>query len=241
MTADQRTTPSLHQRSVGSEVAEILRERIFTGELTTDQRVPQDDIARELGVSRQPVREAVAVLEVDGLLRVEKHRGAFVQSPRRADIEDQYRIFGQTHGLAAARVAEQAAPPELERLSGLDRRLRSATTLEQARQLNWEFHRVINVLGGSRRLQSIILGLTRQIPRSFRFEIPPASPQALREHEQILSAIARGEPDAAFEACVTHLMSESEHILGVLDDRGLFDDAMTEDDPLRRIPHRERQ
>ena len=217
-------TEDLHQHSVGTKVTEIIREMIYAGQLTGGQRVPQDDIARDLGVSRLPVREAVASLELDGLLRVEKHRGAFVQPVRRTDVEDHYRIFGQTHGLAAARAAASGSAEDIDALRAVDKKLRSASELDEQHQLNWEFHRVINVIGGSRRLQSIVLGLTRQIPRSFRFEVPPATRQALREHKAILDAIVGGDSDAAFDACVAHLGTEASYIITLLEGRGFFDE-----------------
>lgn len=218
-----RPRPSpLHQASVGAGVTEALREMIFDGRLEAGQRVPQDEIARELGVSRLPVREAINSLERDGLVTVEKHRGAYVEAIRREDIRDHYEIFGQIHGIAAARAASRTSPEQLARLRAIGDAMRSTEDETRLQQLNWEFHRDINVAGGSRRLQSIILGLTRQIPRSFRSSIPTGTPQALAEHDAIVDAIEAGDGEAAAAACVAHLRSEASAIESLLTERGFF-------------------
>lgn len=213
--------------SVGESVTEVLREMIFDGRLAGGQRIPQDDIAGELGVSRLPVREAIAALENDGLVKVEKHRGAYVVPIQRIDIADHYETFGHVHGIAASRAALIMSAEGVTQLNDLDKQMHTTYETAALHDLNWEFHRIINMVGGSRRLQSVILGLTRQIPRSFRHTIPPATPTALREHRAIIDAIASGDGAAAAEACITHLRSESTYIIGTLEERGFFAEEPT--------------
>lgn len=208
--------------SVGESVTEVLREMIFDGQLAGGQRIPQDDIAAELGVSRLPVREAIATLENDGLVEVEKHRGAYVLAIQRIDVQDHYETFGHVHGIAAKRAAGLVTAEHLGNLEDLDKQMHETEDVNSLHDLNWKFHRVINVVGGSRRLQSVILGLTRQIPRSFRYSIPPATPAALAEHRAILDALKTGDGEAAAQACITHLRSESTYIIGTLEQRGFF-------------------
>ena len=195
---------------------------IFNGQLTAGQRIPQDEIAAELGVSRLPVREAISTLQLDGLVVVEKYRGAFVLPISHMDIEDHYEVFGHTHGIAAARAAKKITASDLDELRGLNEQLSMADDLTLQHKLNWEFHRNINVIGGSRRLQSVIGGLARQIPRSFTASFPPASPRALIEHKTILGALEAGDGEAAAVACIAHLRSEAKYIIDMLEGRGLL-------------------
>ncbi len=66
-------------------------------------RVPQDAIAQELGVSRIPVREALIVLEREGWVTNEMHRGAFINTLDEPTVHDHYELFGLIYGFAAKR------------------------------------------------------------------------------------------------------------------------------------------
>ena len=93
---------TVQRGSMSVEVADHIRSMIFDGRLRAGQRVPQDAIAAELGVSRLPVREALITLEADGLVAAEPHRGVFVVPIRAEDIEDHYRLYGMAQGLAGS-------------------------------------------------------------------------------------------------------------------------------------------
>src|SRR3954451_3726879 len=105
--------------SSGDLVAIHVRSLIFNGELRQGDRVPQDDIAEELGVSRIPVREAIIALDREGWVTIEPHRGAFVHGLDAAAVNDHYELIGLMWGLAARRVIERGNPAEVEVLVGL--------------------------------------------------------------------------------------------------------------------------
>src|SRR5690606_34743503 len=94
------------------DVAGHIRRLIFSQEMRPGDHVPQDEIAKTLGVSKLPVREALAILESEGLVTVEPNRGAFISALTREEVEDQYLMYGAVHGLAAARAAA-SSPPDL--------------------------------------------------------------------------------------------------------------------------------
>ena len=89
---------------------------VFDGEYKPGDRVRQDEIAAELGVSRIPVREAIIALDREGWVTVEPHRGAFVRGIDADYVRDHYELYGLVFGLLAARVAERADDAGLERL-----------------------------------------------------------------------------------------------------------------------------
>ena len=85
----------------GEHIASYVRRLIFEGELRPGMRVPQDAIAQDLGVSRIPVREALIVLEREGWVTNEMHRGAFINTLDEPTVHDHYELFGLIYGFAA--------------------------------------------------------------------------------------------------------------------------------------------
>src|SRR6266550_2157189 len=93
-TSSQRVyEPRLARRSSGDEAALLIRRMIFDGELHPGERVPQDDVAAMLGISRIPVREALIALEREGWVTIEMHRGAFVNALDARSVRDHYELF----------------------------------------------------------------------------------------------------------------------------------------------------
>src|SRR3954449_739292 len=106
-------------RTVAGQVAEHLKAEILAGERAPGSRLPQVEIARALGVSTTPVREALAGLQREGLVRLHPQRGAVVFLPSVGDLKEHYEIRAALESLAAAKAAERFrhewAPP-LEQL-----------------------------------------------------------------------------------------------------------------------------
>jgi DNA-binding GntR family transcriptional regulator len=80
------------RRTVAAEAAEILRQRILTGDLKSGQPIRQEQIAQELGVSRIPLREALKQLEAEGFVTIEPHKGAVVSTLSLAEVEELFEL-----------------------------------------------------------------------------------------------------------------------------------------------------
>jgi DNA-binding GntR family transcriptional regulator len=96
---------SLSTRSLAGRTTEVLRQAILRGHFEPGQRLEQDAIAEELGVSRTPVREAIAALQSEGLLYARPHRGVFVTTVSKEDIRNLFDL----RALLEAEVVRQAA------------------------------------------------------------------------------------------------------------------------------------
>jgi DNA-binding GntR family transcriptional regulator len=210
------------RRSLSGGVADYVRHQIVTGALQRGTKIPQDEIAQDLGLSRLPVREAMIMLAGDGLVELRTRRGAYVAEISRADIEDQYAIYGVVHGLAAARLAvAQNKEPVIAQLAALNERLTNAEPSELM-QISSEFHRVINFTGGSHRQRAVLRALVRSVPTGF-FEVDGSSELALSGHLEIFNAIRAGDPDLALKACAKHLQDEAQLIVRQLEERGFWE------------------
>ena len=222
MAGGARSQPRLHRRSVSVEVAEHIRSHIFNGTLKAGQRVPQDAIAAELGVSRIPVREALITLESDGLVASEPHRGTFVVPIRSEDIEDHYRIYGMAQGLAARGAARRITEPVLARLDELHEQMSANQDIDLVHDLNWEFHSLINRTGASRRTLSVLRHLSHNLPREVYSLPAAASPQANRGHARIIAALRAGDADEADLANRDHVQQEGDQVVASLKRSGVL-------------------
>jgi DNA-binding GntR family transcriptional regulator len=216
--------PRLHRRTMSADVAEHIRSMIFDGRLKPEQRVPQDAIAAELGVSRLPVREALIALEADGLVASEPHRGTFVVPIRSEDIADHYRIYGMAQGLAATGAVRRITEPVLDRLEHLHEQMCASDDRDLLHDLNWEFHALINKTGGSRRTLSVLRQLSHNLPREV-YDLPAAaSPQANRGHARIIAALRAGDAAEADRANREHVEQEGDQVVAALKRKGILTD-----------------
>ncbi|BBZ38842.1 GntR family transcriptional regulator [Mycobacterium conspicuum] len=99
----------LERRSSGELVADHLRRQIISGEMGPGERLTQEEIGAELGVSRVPVREALVILEQEGWVRMEMHRGGRVL-PIESSIGDNAEVWNLIFGLVARRAADRLTP-----------------------------------------------------------------------------------------------------------------------------------
>ncbi|MBB5158957.1 GntR family transcriptional regulator [Saccharopolyspora phatthalungensis] len=209
---------------MSAEVAEHIRTMIFDGRLKAEQRVPQDAIAEELGVSRLPVREALITLEADGLVSSETHRGTFVVPIRSEDITDHYRLYGMAQGLAAAGAVRRITEPVLDRLDELHAQMSSNDDPDLLHDLNWEFHTLINKTGASRRTLSVLRQLSHNLPREVYSLAAAASPEANRGHSRIIAALRAGNEAEADLASREHVQQESHQVVAALKRDGILAD-----------------
>src|ERR1700742_2986218 len=103
-------------RKTSVMVADAIRDGILQGRLRPGDRLKEDMIAKELEVSRTPVREAIAMLQAEGLLDAQQHRGAQVRSYPPGELEEIYDLRGILEGYAARRAATRITARELSRL-----------------------------------------------------------------------------------------------------------------------------
>ena len=202
-------------RTVAGQVAEHLKAEILAGERAPGTRLPQVEIARTLGVSTTPVREALAALQREGLVRLHPQRGAVVFLPSVDDLREHYEIRAALESLAAAKAAERflhewAAP--LEALLGM---MSEAPPAADYIALNQRFHTALYEHAGRPQLVTMIAAL-RDASSAYlhiyraQEDFPVARLDA--EHRTILAACVARDPDAAARATRTHLENTVNHV-----------------------------
>jgi DNA-binding GntR family transcriptional regulator len=216
----RRVSPArLERKSAGGSVADHVRKLIFDGELRGGDRVPQQEIAETLGVSRIPVREGIVALEREGFVTIEPHRGAFVNRFDRETIEDHYELFGVISGHVARRMAERASPEDLAELEDVCQAVELADDSSAMRLHADHFWMVLARVGGSRRLNGLMQTFASIVPGSFFDIVPDSIPVARRGFREIAAAIRRGDGDAAAAACIQMMRAHVDNVVRVHEER----------------------
>jgi DNA-binding GntR family transcriptional regulator len=199
--ADLAREAPVARRSVSETVADHVRELVFFGELRDGERVPQRELARSLGVSSVPVREALATLQGEGVVTIEPNRGAFVNGLDADVVTEQFYVFGRIYGLAARKTAERADPEVIAALDSLAARIGEESDLDALLALSIDLQMRIVRAGGSRRLRALIGPFSRIVPGNFYATIEGSADVTRRGVAEIARAIASGRAEAAEKAC----------------------------------------
>jgi DNA-binding GntR family transcriptional regulator len=199
-------------RGLGVDIAERLRAAILDGYFGPGERLPEEQLARSMGVSRGPVREALVKLEREGLILIRRNRGAFVAQLSSEDLDEVYTLRAAIERLAVERFMARARDVDIDELQHVVDRLAkvmdSGASPKDAAELDLEFHEIIYRAGGHRRLletwkmlrpQIQILFLNRNVAHEdFRAMAVPT-------HQEIIDAIRSGDVERAVEVTMHHL------------------------------------
>jgi DNA-binding GntR family transcriptional regulator len=189
-------------------VARFLRQQILSGDLRPGQRITQDAVARQLAISRLPVREAIRELASEGLLTIQPNVGARVAKVDTEQLVEVYRMREALEPMAVAEAARRMTPEIIATLRGyLD------DSEANAREENWAqynhydelFHGTLFDLAGMPRVRRVVEGLwttTHHYRRVYSL-LPQALEVSAVEHRLLLDALERG---AAEDAAAIHLM-----------------------------------
>ena len=213
-----------HQ-SLRERIVVRLRQAIITGDLSPKTRLTEPDLARQLNVSRTPLREAIRQLEAEGFVTTVPRVGCFVTEITPQDAADVYAIRMVIEGLAARQAAENPDPAKRKTLEAILADLAGRTAdYRQYHEISGKFHDIIVGLSGNRRLQGIYHSLAQHVSRmrTLSLAVRGRPEISLRGHRRIASAILRGQGAEAERAMRAHI----EAAYGVLKRtvRGVKDD-----------------
>ncbi len=199
-------------------VLERLREAILNRTLVSGDRIVESDLAQMLNVSRTPVREALRVLEAEGLLKRVPRKGLFVKGITKEDVEEIYAIRISLESLAVSKAVEKITPAEINRLKQLVDLMRKYTESSQADKLFSVCQEFNDILVRSCRMPRLIklVRVYMEYLEQFR-TISMAKRErqivALNDHEEILQAVIERDPIRAEIAVKKHLTGALEAFL----------------------------
>jgi DNA-binding GntR family transcriptional regulator len=215
------------RRSSGELVASHLRRMVFEGAYRPGDRVRQDEIAAELGVSRIPVREAIIALDREGWVTVEPHRGAFVRGIDADYVRDHYELYGLVFGLMASRVAERADDAGLARVLGAAKQVADASRSDATdfNAANRDFLRTLEDVAAAPRLTSMARVMTSIVPGNFFREIPGALDVQRKGIAAVARALKARDGERASREFRALLRRQGEAVVQLLARRDIFGPA----------------
>ncbi len=205
-------------------VADTLREAILDGELQPSEWLREMELARELSVSRTPVREAFRRLASEGLVVIAANQGAMVAHMTIEDILEVYAVRENLEGLAARLAAKNRTTEHLEGMKVALEQMRQAVADERVSELahlNLVFHRAVRETSKNQLLRRF-LGQVEHGVRRFgdtTLRLPGRAEETLEEHSRIVEAIAAGDTEAAEKFSIDHMRRARELRISMLLDR----------------------
>jgi DNA-binding GntR family transcriptional regulator len=196
---------SLAPRALYEEVAELLRQRIFSRELPPGSWIDELKIAEEYGISRTPLREALKVLAAEGLVTMKVRRGAYVTEVSEKDLADVYHLLALLESDAAGVVAKSASEDQLAELQALHASLEEAThDRERFFEINEQFHMRLLEMADNRWRQQMVADLRKvmKLNRHSSLFKTGRLGESLTEHRAIMGALLAR--DAALTAQRMH-------------------------------------
>lgn len=205
------------------EVFNTLRERILKGVYKPGERLMEIHLADQLGVSRTPIREAIRMLELEGLVKMVPRKGAQVAKISKEDLQDVLEVRKALDTLSVKLACERITEDEIKLLNNAEREFEKALASKDVRDIaeaDVAFHDVIHSATKNGRLKSMISNLAERIYR-YRFEYikqqSDGGKTLMLEHREIMRCIESRDVESAVKATEIHIDNQEISISEQLD------------------------
>jgi DNA-binding GntR family transcriptional regulator len=200
-------------------VIDALRDAVYRGEILPGQRLFQDVIAKEMGVSTTPVREAIQQLVAEGLLIYEAHRKVTVASISKVDVKEIYSVRASLEALAVEEAMNYITEGDVVRLRENLRKMEGFAqqnndeAMKKVTMYNDQFHILLMQFSRMERLLNIVNGLRKSMPFDFFLLVPGRADKTVEEHRQILHAIEHRQTEEVIRLIKNHIISASDSLI----------------------------
>ena len=205
------------------EVFNTLSERILKGVYKPGERLMEIHLADQLGVSRTPIREAIRMLELEGLVKMVPRKGAQVAKISKEDLQDVLEVRKALDTLSVKLACERITEDEIKLLNNAEREFEKALASKDVREIaeaDVAFHDVIHSATKNGRLKSMISNLAERIYR-YRFEYikqqSDGGKTLMLEHREIMRCIESRDVESAVKATEIHIDNQEISISEQLD------------------------
>lgn len=195
--------------ALSQQIANSLKEEILTGKYPPGIRIRQEDIAEQFGASRSPVREALRILEADGLINLVAHTGAWISHLSLAECEEMYQLRERIEPLLLRLSIPHITDSLITELQDLVVQMESTTDVEIFLKLDRQFHlltysKAETVLVGE--MVNRLWNTTQHYRRAYsQMLVASAFKPAHYEHHLLLAAIEKGDADDAERILFGHI------------------------------------
>lgn len=203
---------------LSQKVYRILKTEIVKGYLKPGTKLLEGKIAKQMGVSRTPIREAIRELAAEGFVKMSPNQGVIVSIASIEDIQEVLQIRSVLEGLAARLATKVINGGEIKELEKYIKQMEYYTNKDDAlafSEMDAEFHELILNICGNNRLIQIRKNLSDQAHR-YRIRslsIPGRLKYSLKEHQEIVKALKRKEVEQADKLSQKHIENVLKNIL----------------------------
>lgn len=207
------------------QVANRLRKRIYQQQLKPGQRIDEKRLCEELGISRTPLREALKVLDADGLVVLQPRRGCFVAELSEQELKELFPVMAVLEGLIAREATRTLADADFAELQVLHERLEEAVAhgdVDQYYEHNYVFHKRVQDLSRNRYLQRVAHDLRKLLflARHQQLKKPGRLQESLAEHRRLMEAFRRRDAATAEATMKEHLTHQGQAVFAWLEAEG---------------------
>lgn len=214
----------LSSPTLAEQTVDLIRKRILGGGFARGERLVEAQLAKQLQISRGPIREALKQLAAEGLVREEPRRGTFVTAPTGKDVRDVYDLRAAIEARAARLVIRQQDPRAIEGLRHALGRLQTAVRRSDLRDLvrsDYEFHETLCRVSGNGRLHEVFVrnaSVLRVLIQLEEGQFYGSFDEVEHQHRELLASIEAGDESEAEELIVRHLEEARDRLLRYLAD-----------------------
>ena len=198
-------------RPIRDEVYDLIRQAIISGQYRPGDKLPEEELAEELGVSRTPVREALRKLEVENFVQHFSHRGVVVSQVNTAEILDLYEVRTHLECMLIRKAAQRATAADIVLLRKKLDQADAAQTVSRRLEAVEEFNDLLLRLSGSQQVLELQKRTREMLQRAVvsGHADPVRSKTAAAEHRAIVDALEARDPDLAERLVREHLSNSS--------------------------------
>jgi DNA-binding GntR family transcriptional regulator len=219
--AHRELRPLSAPRPLAEDAADVIRERILDGGFKHGEHLVEATLARQLQISRGPIRDAFKLLRAEGLVAEEPRRGTFVVTLSGSDIREIYDLRAAIEGAAAGAIATSHKVESVTELHAIIDRMTGAVERGDLRAVgatDLDFHEAICRLSGNSRLHTVFLQHVLALRTLIKVDEHLYSSTAIvNQHRPLLDAIERGDADLAKSLCEAHCRDAKDTVLAYLE------------------------
>jgi len=214
-----RKTDQKNLLPVREKVYEYLKSAILSGRFHPGTRLAEEHLAKEAGVSRTPVREALHKLELEGLIKPLETRGFIVSRDSKEEVEELFEIRAILEGHALRIISQKISDQEVEKLSGFIEKAEEALRkrrIDEVFKWNTKFHDTLHgMVSEKRRLYRLMVNVRKYVLRYRKdtLQYPDGGKRAIDGHRKILMALRLKDPDLCERIMREHIEQAKEDAL----------------------------
>ncbi len=192
----------LESKPLREKIADKIRADIIKGVHEDGERLVEPKLAKSLGISRTPIREALRQLETEGFIEIVPRKGAVVKALTIKDIDDIYAVKASLEGLAARQATENLKEKDIERLRKINQKFsdiayENPNVMDEYLKYNIDFHNIFIMASENQKILEILDGLSKNFQRlkTVLVSNPERAKKAVAEHNEIIEAFASKDPE----------------------------------------------